>query len=466
MASTYDTLSAAPMLPRRLNEVGKVRIGCQVPIEHGKNAGKPRPERLKYFRLTSNSHAALTIAAQKYGASPQHGGGVRPWIVPPEWKDRVQTPDHRFELYTEADTLDILIRADALMDTQFEQWDGAYCTRRCTGEFITFDGYGKLEGLECQCPPTLDARKALAAEGKACIAVSRLCVMLEGLPLGQWRLDTRGDNTPAEVRGLQDILAACGVGQTVLKATMRLEFRTSRRMTQGKKEVHHYSCVVIEPRYTPEQLLAEGERRQTKLLAMPDEHAKTTTEHIADLTGDQVAVQTHLNASRHGSTVQVDTSNENALTVWGSLAAVQERLGWTEEHKHTWENTQARRFKKTYSELPLETVAALVAELETQEDPNLPREGTKEAQPPSESTPSTPESIVEHPGGFQPLLHPSAWRDTLEAHKDTAGLPNALRTKVKLALHPGSETTDAKGLELAGAVLDWLTTIESGEVVS
>ena len=130
-----------------------------------------------------------------------------------------------------------------------------------------------------------------------------------------------------------------------------------------------------------------------------------------------------------------------------------------------------KRFQvETKENLSLDIQQSLLEEVRTfyakQEGANLPHEGTKEAQPPSGSTLSTPESIVEHPGGFQPLLHPSAWRDTLEAHKDTTGLPKELKTKVKLALHPGSETTDAKGLELAGAVLDWLTTIESGEVVS
>ena len=296
---TQDTTTTfAPhtrALSRRITEAGKIRIGCQVPIEHGKNAGKPRPERLKHFRLTSNSRVALDIAAHRYQ------GTVRPWVIRPEWKESVRPPDHQWELYTESDTLDILVRADGLMDTLYEQWDGPYCTRRCDGQFILHDGYGKLTGLQCQCPLSLEERKTLATQGKACTAVSRLVVMLEGLPLGQWRLDTRGDNTPAEVRGLQDILGLCGVGGAVLRATMRLEFRTSRRMVNGEKQVHHYSCVVIEPRFTPEQLLAEGERQQTRLLAMPDEREKDMATHIADLTGDQDALQSRLAAERQGA---------------------------------------------------------------------------------------------------------------------------------------------------------------------
>ena len=440
------------MLPRRLNEAGKIRIGRQIPIppfdkagKPNKRAGEPMADRLQYFRLTSNSMQALQLAAAKYH------GEVRRWTVRPEWQEQVRTPDHQFELYTESDTLDILIRADALMQTQFEQWDGAYCTRRCTGEWITFDGYGKLEGLECQCPADLGERKLLATQGKACMAVSRLCVMLEGLPLGQWRLDTRGDNTPAEIRGLQDILADCGLGTTMLRATMRLESRTSRIMVQGKKVVHHYSCVVIEPRYTPEQLLEEGARHQAKLLAMPDESTKTVSEHIADLAGDQDAVQSQLDAARRGASsaspiysplqeqinrlLTAQGATSAAQEVWWnnarreypdltpgvltilleklqdppvaqpsyvppppegfadarSIATYQNHLGWSLEQQHRWQNKQVQRFKKTYSALSDETLRGLLRELHEQypkDNASVPTESLPEVSQSQEGFPA------------------------------------------------------------------------------
>ena len=350
----------APQQPlrRRLNEVGKIRIGCQVPIERGKNAGKPRPERLKCFRLTSNSRAALEMAATKYG------GAVQPWTIRPEWQESVRAPDHALELYTESVTLDVIVRADALMDTQFEQWDGAYCTRRCSGEFITFDGYGKLQGLECQCPNDLDVRKAQAAQGKACMAVSRLCVMLEGLPLGQWRLDTRGENTPAEIRGLQDILDAAGVGASMLRATMRLEFRTSRQMVSGEKQVHHYSCVVIEPRFTPEQLLAEGAKAQTRLLAMPDEHAKSVEEHINEM-WDTSHGSTVVTPQPHAAHVEavIEPLDDGQLLPQHGLAAYYQRLGWSASAIRAWQNAQTRRMKKNYGDFSLEELQDVLSEL-------------------------------------------------------------------------------------------------------
>ncbi len=51
-------------------------------------------------------------------------------------------------------------------------------------------------------------------------------------------------------------------------------------------------------------------------------------------------------------------------TAWRALSHAQERLRWTEQERKLWERKQARRFRKTYAELPLETVRALAKELE------------------------------------------------------------------------------------------------------
>ena len=165
MATTGTMPSTVPALPSRLNEVGKIRIGHQIPVpptnrqgKPNKRAGEPMPAPLEHFRLTSSSRSALEAAARLYG------GEVQPWTIRQEWKNlpQMRQPDHRFELYTTSETLNVVIRADSLMDTQYEQWEGAYCTRRCDGAFISFDGYGKLQGMECQCPLDLTVRKDLA----------------------------------------------------------------------------------------------------------------------------------------------------------------------------------------------------------------------------------------------------------------------------------------------------------------
>ena len=390
--------SQAPRLPRRLNEAGKIRIGHQIPVpptnrqgKPNKRAGEPMPAPLEHFRLTSSSRAALEAAARLYG------GEVRPWIIRQEWKNlpQMRPPDHRFELYTTSDTLHVVIRAESLMDTQYEQWDGAYCTRRCNGAFISFDGYGKLQGMECQCEPDLTVRKDLAKDGRACLGISRICVMLEGLPLGQWRLDTRGEFGPMDVRGLQDLLEGCHLSTALLRATMRLEARTSHVMVQGEKLTHHYSLVVIEPGYTPEALLIESARAQQRQLTAADEHTKTADEHIADMWGDD----------QRGSLPQ-------------AIPAIDVEAGEVIECEEAQESTEQRL-----------------------DDPDA-------NQGHSSATASAEASL------------PCAWRDTLEAYRDDVRLSDGLRSRAKLALNPASNTSDAKGLALASAVLDTLNAQE------
>ena len=66
------------------------------------------------------------------------------------------------------------------------------------------------------------------------------------------------------------------------------------------------------------------------------------------------------------ATVQAPASAapDDLAIAWRALAQAQEALGWTEQEKKLWERKQARRFKKTYGELPLETVRGLITELE------------------------------------------------------------------------------------------------------
>jgi hypothetical protein len=377
-------------LARHVTEIGKIRIGCQVPIERGKNAGKPRPEKLKHFRLTSNSQTALQMAAQKYG------GEVRRWTVRPEWQGTVRAPDHAWELFTTTDRLDILMRPDSLMHTLYEQWEGPYCTLRCDGAYILKDARGKLVGLPCQCPSLPEQRKALALQGQACQEVSRICVMLEGLPLGQWRLDTRGFYAPAEIRGLQDILRGCQVDQLVLPATMRLEHRSDRKMVNGEKLVFNYSCVVIEPRQTIDQLLLEGERRRLALPPAPDERQKSLAEHIEDLTGrppetaipsqpqqgtaltgtpppaQQETPATRSTPTPGPATVASGQSSDVDPTATVELRRQIDQLlqarGWTEQRRTQWRGQHVRKYKaRSFAHIAKDTLQALLAELQAED---------------------------------------------------------------------------------------------------
>lgn len=269
-------------LARHVNELGRIRIGARVPIKSGKHAGEPRPERLKHFRLTSNSRAALTTIAQRYG------GQVQAWTVPPDWKDLAPPPEQAWEVFTESETLDILFHPASVLHTTWEEWRNGYCVLRCNGQYIVKDGTkDQRVGEPCHCPSEPQERRLLAAKKppEACEEISRIAVFLEGIPVGQWRLDTRGFYAPAEIRGLQDIMEACEVTDTLVRAQLRLEWRTDKKLEQGQPATFIYPCVVIEPRQSADELLALGEARRLRQIH-PAQERKQLAEHIADLYGD------------------------------------------------------------------------------------------------------------------------------------------------------------------------------------
>jgi hypothetical protein len=105
---------------RRMMELGRIRLGDKA------DSGAPR--KLSKFRLTSASRALLEAAAELYG------GTVQDWQGAPD--------DGYFELYTDTDTLDIILPpvfsdrdgSPTLPYSQaYELWSGGGCQRRCDG---------------------------------------------------------------------------------------------------------------------------------------------------------------------------------------------------------------------------------------------------------------------------------------------------------------------------------------------
>lgn len=266
-------------LARSVTHIGTIRIGKRVPITGGQHAGQPRPERLKHFRITSNSRAALELVARHYG------GTVQAWTVPDEWRDFGAAPTHSWEVFTTSEVLNILFHPDGVMDTSWEEWQGGLCALRCNGQFIVKDGTGKgRKGEPCRCPSDPQERKRLAAKKppEACEEISRIAVFLEGVPALLWRMSTKGFYAPAELRGLQDIMRACEVADMLVRAQMRLEWRTDKKLEDGKPATLIYPVVVIEPRQSADELLAIGEERRQRQLH-PATERKQLAEHITDL---------------------------------------------------------------------------------------------------------------------------------------------------------------------------------------
>lgn len=184
-------------LQRRLREIGRIRIGMQVPSEKG----KMRPKKIDTFRLTSQDPEVLQAAAAIYGGKPQKWEGA--------------PAGEQWELISEAAQLPIVIPPGGVAFSQYyELWSGGGCQRRCDGmsELIS-DG-------PCVCDP----------DERECKPHSRLSVMLRDLPgLGVWRLDTGGWYAAVELAGAVAFIEIAAAAGRMLPARLRLEQRQIKR---------------------------------------------------------------------------------------------------------------------------------------------------------------------------------------------------------------------------------------------
>src|SRR5262245_1855137 len=99
-------------LPKKLTELGRIRIGDR---EANKRGDGTHPHKLDTFRLTSSNGSLLKYAAALYG------GEVHPWEGEGAPKDEHGRPQH-FELYTTANSMDVLIPTMSAVSLSFEIW--------------------------------------------------------------------------------------------------------------------------------------------------------------------------------------------------------------------------------------------------------------------------------------------------------------------------------------------------------
>lgn len=223
----------AIVLQRQMRQLGRIRIGQQVPA--GK--GRTRPTKLETFRLTSRSRDLILAAAESLG------GEVRPW----------QNGDtDEWEVITETNVLDIVIAPGEPVTQWMELWAAGGCIRRCDGVTMT-------TGAPCACPRDQEQRRELAAKGEACKPTTRLTVLLPGVPdIGVWRLDSGGFYAAVELAGAADVLHQASEQGVFLPARLRLEQRRVKRPGQPE---HVFPVPVIEFsfRMADVGLLASGE---------------------------------------------------------------------------------------------------------------------------------------------------------------------------------------------------------------
>jgi len=259
------------VLPKKLTELGRIRIGDQEALAKG---GK-RPRKLDKFRLTSGNKPLLHFAAQLYG------GTVEPWADAPN-------PD-QWELYTDVNSMDVLIPTASAVSVSYEIWSRGGCALRCDGAFISHSARPEQVGLACVCPIDEQARLDQAKDGKACARILRLNVLLPDLPgMGAWRLETKGYYATAELLGTLEMLQGVGMERTIIEAVLRLEQRSVKR--DGK--TLRFNTPVLWPKYSPRQLLAGSQHALLEAPATPalPSPAAQLQAHVADLFGDREPV--------------------------------------------------------------------------------------------------------------------------------------------------------------------------------
>jgi hypothetical protein len=206
-------------LQRQMRELGRIRIGNQVP----KKGGGTRPAKLDTFRLTSGSRELIEAAAAEFGGT----------VVP--WRNGDQD---EFEVITVTPSIDIVVPPGQPVSQWNELWSGGGCQRRCDGvtEVLTMG--------PCLCPVDVEQKIALAKDGQACKETTRLNVMLPQLPdLGVWRLESHGHYAAVELAGAAEILAMASARGTLIPARLRLEQREKK--VPGKP-TNKYAVPIIE----------------------------------------------------------------------------------------------------------------------------------------------------------------------------------------------------------------------------
>lgn len=209
-------------IQRRSRELGRIRIGQQVPTGRTNSDGKPtfRPEKLDRFRVTSASLPLMQRVAELYG------GEVREWL---------NNGAKQYEVIITETRLPILVPPQPVSQ-YFELWSGGGCRRRCDGETEL------LKDKPCVCSPDPAERE--------CKPTTRLNVILRDVEgIGVFRLESHGYYSATELPEVAEFLARAG---SYVPAWLSLEQRTVVR--EGK--TRRWMVPTIEVDVTPAALLA------------------------------------------------------------------------------------------------------------------------------------------------------------------------------------------------------------------
>jgi hypothetical protein len=208
-------------LPTRFPELGRLRSG------YSDEDDKMQP--LRKWRITTKDERAIHVIAGLYGGTPQ------------KWKERPE----EFELFSESETLNVLLPSDALF-TAYEAWGSGGNKRRCDGETcvvpVTDPEGGHLEEIPCWCL----AKGLVPGESKdACNVTVRLKVVMPDVPgLGVWMFTSGSQYAAMELPFRVDAIEAVRQrGDQMVPCDLTLDYREEKRAYE--KFTRKYSVPVI-----------------------------------------------------------------------------------------------------------------------------------------------------------------------------------------------------------------------------
>lgn len=209
-------------IQRRGQQIGRLRIGQQVPTENG----KMRPAKLDTFRFTTQSEHSAQAIAELYG------GTVQPW-------------NGQYEVITSKNAIGVTVPPrDQVISQHYELWNKGGCLRRCDSQTE------QISGKPCLCPHADDPTDLVAVENaaqerarlagmnppRACKPVTRISVMIPDLPgLGVFRLDTGSYYAAVEIGDAAELLQVARDRGVFLPAVLRIEQRQRTAGGQTKK---------------------------------------------------------------------------------------------------------------------------------------------------------------------------------------------------------------------------------------
>lgn len=208
-------------LQRRMREIGRIKLGVQVPTSKGGS----RPSALDTFRFTSSDTRALATIAELWG------GEVADWNESPI--------DGRYQVLTTSSEIDVLVlpRSITQLAQSYELWSGGGCKRRCDGR------HDQITDQPCECDP----------ENRECKLTTRLSVMLADVPgFGVWRLESHGYYAAVELPAPAEMLATLAEHGDMVPAVLRLERREVKRPGEPTKQ---FVVPALDAKLTPRALM-------------------------------------------------------------------------------------------------------------------------------------------------------------------------------------------------------------------